>query len=350
MYHMTTSDLLKEAKLRYSTDKKPGFTRKVVGKKFEYFDLDGKKITEDKVIERINALAIPPAYKNVWICPYPNGYLQATGYDDKKRKQYRYHKLWNKVSSEEKFSHLIEFAKLLPQIRVQMKKDLSLSGHPRPKVIAAVVWLLENTLIRIGNEEYAQDNKSYGLTTLQNRHVSIRDTNIKFQFKGKSGVYHNISIKNKKVAKIVRRCRDLPGQDLFEYKDDEGVIQTVTSEDVNNYLKNITGEDITAKDFRTWGGTVFAASLFDQSGVYDDESVTKQSVIETVKKVAAHLRNKPNTCKKYYIHPHVITSYMKGEILSKFVKSKNVRVSDIDGLDRDENKVLSLLIHAQKAF
>lgn len=347
---MTTDDLLKEAHLRYSTDKKPGFTRKINGNTFEYFDLDGKKVTDEKVIERINALAIPPAYKKVWICPFASGYLQATGYDDRKRKQYRYNPLWNKVSQEEKFTHLIEFAKLLPQIRNQMEKDLRLEGLPSQKVIATVVWLLENTLIRIGNEEYAQDNKSYGLTTMQNRHVSITDTKIKFQFKGKSGVYHNISIKNKKVAKILKRCRELPGQDLFEYKDDAGVIQTVTSEDVNKYLKDITGQDITAKDFRTWGGTVFAASLFDHAGVYDDEAVTKQSVIETVQKVAKQLGNKPNTCKKYYIHPHVITSYMKGDILSKFKKTPGVRAQTVDGLDEDENNVLSLLIHAQKSF
>ncbi len=347
---MTTDDLLKEARLRFSTDKKPGFSRKVTENSFDYVDLDGKKITDEKVIDRINALAIPPAYKKVWICPYPNGYLQATGYDDRKRKQYRYHPLWNKVSQEEKFSHLIEFAKLLPAIRNQMEKDLRLAGHPRPKVIAAVVWLLENTLIRIGNEEYAESNKSYGLTTMQNRHVRITDTHIKFQFKGKSGVYHNISIKNKKVAKIVKRCKELPGQDLFEYKDDEGVIQTVTSEDVNTYLKNITGKDITAKDFRTWGGTVFAASLFDHAGVYDDESITKQSVIETVQKVAKQLGNKPNTCKKYYIHPHVIASYMKGDILSKFEKQNGSKRLHVNGLDSDENKVLVMLVHAQKSL
>lgn len=345
---MTTQDLLKDANLRFSTDKKPGFTRKVSGDSFQYFDLDGKRIIDESVIERINKLAIPPAYKRVWICPSSHGYLQATGYDDRKRKQYRYHPLWNKAAQEEKFSHLIEFGRILPKIRSQLQKDLQLEGLPRPKVIAAVIWLLENTLIRIGNEEYAEDNKSYGLTTLQNRHVSISDTKIKFQFKGKSGVYHNISIKNKKVAKIIRRCKDLPGQDLFEYKDDEGNIQTVTSEDVNTYLKEVTGQEITAKDFRTWGGTVFAATLFDKAGVYDDETVTKESVIETVKKVAHQLGNKPNTCKKYYIHPHVIEAYMRGNILSRFEKTKGVRAESVDGLDAEENMVLSMLIHAEK--
>lgn len=347
---MSTQDLLKDARLRYSTDSKPGYSRRVSGKNFEYFDTNGKKITDEKEIERINKLVIPPAYKNVWICPYANGYLQATGYDVRKRKQYRYHPNWNKASQEEKFSHIIEFAYALPTIRAQMERDLRLQGLPRQKVVAAVVWLLENTLIRIGNEEYAQDNKSYGLTTLQNKHVSVYDTKIRFQFKGKSGVYHNISIKNKKVAGIVRRCKGLPGQDLFEYKDDNGEIQTVTSEAVNEYLQNITGKDITAKDFRTWGGTVFAATLFDKAGVYDDETVTKQSVIDTVKQVAAHLRNKPNTCKKYYIHPHVIESYMKGDILSKFDTSSHARARSIEGLDKNENYVLAMLIHAQKSL
>lgn len=345
---MTTEELLKDANLRFSTDKKPGYTRKVSGDSFQYFDTEGKRITDAATIDRINKLVVPPAYKNVWICPSPNGYLQATGYDDRKRKQYRYHHLWNKAAQEEKFSHLIEFGRILPKIRIQLQKDLQKEGLPRVKVIAAVIWLLENTLIRIGNEEYAEDNKSYGLTTLQNRHVSISDTNIKFQFKGKSGVYHNISIKNKKVARIVKRCKDLPGQDLFEYKDDEGNIQTVTSEDVNTYLKDVTGKEITAKDFRTWGGTVFAATLFDKAGVYGDDSVTKESVIETVKEVAGHLGNKPNTCKKYYIHPHVIEAYMKGSILSRFEKTKGVRAESVDGLNMAENKVLSMLIHAEK--
>ncbi len=347
---MTTEDLLKDIRLRFSTDRKKGFSRRLRGKEFEYFDLEQKRVTDEKTLERIKKLAIPPAYTDVWICPFPNGYLQATGYDSKKRKQYRYHSLWNKVSQEEKFSHLIEFARLLPKIRKQIEKDLLLEGLPRQKVIAAVAWLLENTLIRIGNEEYVKDNKSYGLTTLQNRHVSITDTKIKFQFKGKSGVYHNISIKNKKVSRIVKRCKDLPGQDLFEYRDDAGVIQTVTSEDVNQYLKDITKQDITAKDFRTWGGTVFAASLFDRAGVYDDESINKQSVIDTIQKVSKQLGNKPNTCKKYYIHPHVIMSYMKGDILSQFKKVPGVRAQSVEGLDEDENNVLSMLIHAQKSL
>lgn len=345
---MTTEDLLEEVNLRYSTDRRPGYTRKMVGDKFQYFDTNGKRITDEKTIERINKLAIPPAYKNVWICPYQNGHLQATGYDDRKRKQYRYHPLWIEASQEEKFSHLLDFARALPKIRETVRKDLELFGTERRKVIAVVVWLLENTLIRIGNEEYEKDNKSYGLTTLKNRHAHVSyKNNIVFQFKGKSGVYHNVSIKNKKVARVVRRCKELPGQDLFEYYDEERVIQTITSDDVNSYLQEITSMEITAKDFRTWGGTVLAATLFDKAGIANLEADSKKNIIETVKRVAAHLRNKPNTCKKYYIHPHVIDAYMKGVVLSNWkeiIKAKKP-TRKIKGLDDEENKVVSMLKH-----
>lgn len=342
---MTADDLLKDVALRYSTDSRQGFTRKIHGKTFEYFDRDGKRIRDENIIGRINKLAIPPAYTNVWICPFANGHLQATGYDTRNRKQYRYHPLWNKMSQEEKFSRITDFAKHLPKIRGKIQRDLSLEKLPRQKVIAAVVYLLENTLIRIGNEEYAQDNNSYGLTTLQNRHVSITDYKIKFQFKGKSGIYHKVTIKNKKVAKIVRRCRELPGQDLFEYFDEEGEVHPISSQDVNEYLQKITGTDITAKDFRTWGGTAMAADAFDRAGIVEEESEIKKTIIETVKKVASHLRNKPATCRKYYIHPHVIDAYIKGVTISK-IKSGAQKIS---GLYAYENELLALLRHMARA-
>lgn len=344
---MSTEDLLKDVNLRYTTDKRAGYTRKLAGDKFHYFDTNGKRITDDSTIERINKLAIPPAYKNVWICPYPNGHLQATGYDARRRKQYRYHPLWNQISQEEKFSHLMDFAKHLPKIRTAVKKDLELVGTQRRKVIAAVVWLLENTLIRIGNEEYERDNKSFGLTTLKNRHASVSyKDNIVFQFKGKSGVYHNVSIKNKKVARIVRRCKEIPGQDLFQYYDEEKVIQTISSQDVNEYLQEITGAEITAKDFRTWGGTVLAATAFDKAGITDEDTESKKNVVETVKRVASHLRNKPNTCRKYYIHPHVIDAYIKGIVLSNWKKMSKAKATEkIEGLDEQENNVVAMLHH-----
>ncbi len=342
---MTAEDLLKDVALRFSTDSRPGFTRKVKGKHFEYFDRDGKKIRDENVIDRINKLVIPPAYTKVWICPFANGHMQATGYDARGRKQYRYHPLWNKMSQEEKFSRLSDFAKHLPQIRSKIQRDLSLEKLPRQKVIAAVVYLLENTLIRIGNEEYAQENNSYGLTTLRNRHVSVTESRIKFQFKGKSGVYHKVTIKNKKIAKIVRHCRELPGQDLFEYFDDEGMVQPISSQDVNEYLQAITGTDVTAKDFRTWGGTIIAADEFDRAGILEDENLIKKTVVETVRRVAEHLRNKPATCRKYYIHPHVIDAYIKGVTLSTIKSS----AEKINGLYTHENEILALLRHMARA-
>lgn len=344
---MVAVDILENVKLRYSTDDKPGYSRKKVGEKFHYFDTNGKRITDKNTIERINKLAIPPAYKNVWINPHANGHLQATGIDVKKRKQYRYHPLWNKATSEEKFSHVIDFANTLPMIRHTIKEHLQIPGMTRKKVVAAVVWLLENTLIRVGNEEYEKENKSYGLTTLKNRHAKIgKKHRIMFQFKGKSGVYHTVSIRNKKVANIIRRCREIPGQDLFRYYDAEKNIQTISSQDVNSYLQEITGSDITAKDFRTWGGTLLAATAFDKCEILENEEACKKVVSETVTKVALHLRNKPDTCRKYYIHPHIIEAYSQGFILSNLRQKVRKRVHrKVSGLSDYENKVLFMLKH-----
>jgi DNA topoisomerase I len=342
---MSTEEMLEQAKLRYTSDDKPGYTRKIIGEQFVYFDTDGKKITDQATIDRINKLVIPPAYTKVWICPKKNGHLQATGYDKRGRKQYRYHPLWTVVSQEKKFSHLTEFAKYLPKIRGQVQKDLAKPGMPREKVLAAVVWLLENTLIRVGNEEYEKENKSYGLTTLKNKHTTVDNmNNIRFEFKGKSGVHHLVKIKSKKVASVIRKCRDLPGQDLFEYRDEKGEVQTVTSSDVNDYVKTISGIDITAKDFRTWGGTILAATAFNKCDICDDEKLSKQQIVETVKKVSSHLRNRPATCRKYYIHPAIIDAYTNGYVLSNIEeKIKKKKFQEIDGLDDCENKVLLLL-------
>lgn len=344
---MATEDILKNVKLRYSNDKKPGYTRKVINGKFIYFNTDGKKITDQSTIERINKLVIPPAYKNVWIAPYENGHIQAIGYDAKGRKQYRYHPLWVKMSQEEKFSHLIDFGKNLPKIRNKVKIDMEKPGMPREKVLATIVWLLEKTLIRIGNDEYEEDNKSYGLTTLKNKHAQIKTTNhIVFQFKGKSGVYHNVSLKNKKIAKILRRCKEIPGQDLFQYLDENKQIQTIDSYDVNEYLKEITKEDITAKDFRTWGGTILAAKAFSKIGIQKEEAIIKDNVSNIIKEVARFLRNKPATCRKYYIHPLVVNAYEKGFVLSNLNSiPKKTRYYSINGLEQKENEVLALLTY-----
>jgi DNA topoisomerase-1 len=346
---MATEDILKEVHLRYSNDKKPGYTRKLSGDRFIYFNTDGKRIADKDIIDRINKLVIPPGYKNVWICPYPNGHIQATGYDDRGRKQYRYHPLWIKMSQGEKYTQIANFAKKLPSIRSKVRADMQASKMTREKILATVVWLLENTLIRIGNEEYEVENKSFGLTTLKNRHAKVSsDNTVTFQFKGKSGVYHNVSFTNKRVARVIRRCREIPGQDLFQYFDENGDLQVIDSYDVNEYLREITGEDITAKDFRTWGGTVLAATHLNKIGVVEEDHVIKQNILDAVKNVASFLRNRPATCKKYYIHPAVIDLYSKGYVISNiqdFPKKKNKYFS-VDGLGVMENDVLKLLTYS----
>lgn len=341
---MSTEELLDQVKLRYTTDSKPGFSRSHATKHFSYFDLRGKKITDKDEIERINSLAIPPAWRDVWICTSKNGHLQATGVDDRGRKQYRYHPLWTEVSQQEKFEHMMVFAKLLPKVRRHIQNDLNKKGLSREKVLATVVWLLENTLIRVGNEEYEKENKSYGLTTLKNRHVDIWGGDIHFTFKGKSGVYHDVDIKSKKVAKVIKQCQDLPGQDLFEYRDESGQIQNISSNDVNEYLKEITGEEITAKDFRTWAGTMLAAKMVDHLTLSDNKTEVKKSISDTVKKVAQHLRNLPATSRKYYIHPAVFDAYTKGYTLSTLKTHKRFKkLTKIKDLNEYENGIIGLL-------
>ncbi len=341
-----TQEVLEESGLRYSTDSKPGYTRKKVGDSFEYFDTNSNKITDEKVLERIKSLVIPPAWEKVWICPNANGYLQATGIDARKRKQYRYHPKWNKATQQQKFEHMIDFAKVLPRIRRKVREHMAQSGMPYEKIVATIVYLLEKTLIRVGNEEYEKENKSFGLTTLKNRHVDVsKDGEVTFQFKGKSGVYHDVHLQNKRIAKIINKCQDLPGQDLFEYKDENKEIRSISSDDVNNYLKNITGIDITAKDFRTWGGTIIAASKFDKLGISESATDAKKYISETVKFVASKLRNRPATCRKYYIHPLIIELYGKGRVLSTLRNEDTFKkFQPINDLDECENTVLCLLI------
>ncbi len=346
---MATEDILKEVNLRYSNDRRPGYSRKLSGDKFIYFNTDGNKITDETTIGRINKLAIPPAYKRVWICPHPNGHIQATGYDDRGRKQYRYHPLWIKMSQGEKYTQISNFAKKLPTIRSKVRADMEINKMTREKILATVVWLLENTLIRIGNEEYEEENKSFGLTTLKNRHAKVDYKNtVTFQFKGKSGVYHDVSFTNKKVARVIRRCREIPGQDLFQYFDDDGGLQVIDSYDVNEYLREATGEDITAKDFRTWGGTVLAATRFNKVGIAKEEQIIKQNIVDTVKEVSFFLRNRPATCKKYYIHPGIIDLYAKGYVISNIqdFPKKRTKYFSVDGLGVTENDVLKLLSYS----
>ena len=267
-----------EAGLRYVSDESPGYTRQRRGKKFVYFDTEGKEIRDETRILRLNRLAIPPAYTDVWICPSPNGHLQATGRDARRRKQYRYHERWREVRDENKYERMVVFAQTLPKIRRRVNRDLKRRGLPREKVLATVVQLLERTFIRVGNEEYAKENQSFGLTTMRNRHVEVKGSKLRFRFRGKSGQEHDIDTEDRRMARIIRKLQDLPGQEIFQYVDEEGERRPVTSEDVNQYLGEISGEDFTAKDFRTWAGTVMAAIALQAQEAFENESQAKKNV------------------------------------------------------------------------
>ena len=270
-----------EAGLQYVSDQRPGYTRKAKGKHFDYFDTEGKPVHDEQRLLRINRLAIPPAWTDVWICSSPNGHIQATGRDARSRKRYRYHERWREVRDENKFDRLAQFAKALPNIRLRIAQDLKLPGLLRQKVLATIVRLLERTFIRIGNEEYARENKSFGLTTQKSRHVKVKGAQVHFRFRGKGGRQHDVDVTDRRVAKVIAKCQDLPGQDLFQYFDEDGEVRDVTSQDVNEYLRQIAGEDFTAKDFRTWGGTVLATI-----------ALSKQEQFETKKQAKANIKRR----------------------------------------------------------
>lgn len=302
------------AKLRYVSDKRPGITRVRVESGFEYHDLDGSVITDEATLERIRKLAIPPAYTDVWICKDPRGHLQAVGRDARGRKQYRYHPRWRAVRDENKYGKMLIFGQVLPKIREQVKHDLGLHGLPKRKVLAAIVALLEKTMMRVGNEEYAKLNKSFGLTTLRDRHARIKGSHLVFDFRGKHGITHHIDLEDRRLARIVERCRDLPGQDLFQFLDQDGERHSVGSEDVNEYLREISGEDITAKDFRTWAATNLAAATLAELERFDTQAAAKKEVVKAVESVAKRLGNTPAICRKCYIHPAVFEGYLDGSL------------------------------------
>src|SRR5829696_2317991 len=284
-------DAAETAGLLYVSDEEPGIRRGKSGKGFTYTKPDGKKVEDKATLERIRSLAIPPAYMDVWICANANGHIQATGRDAKGRKQYRYHPGFREVRESTKFEHMMEFAQALPAIRKTIDEHMSLRGLPREKVLATVVHLLDTTLIRVGNSDYAKQNKSYGLTTLRDPHVKVEGADLRFQFKGKSGKTWQLQVKDRRVAKIVKACQDLPGQHLFQYLNEEGEQQSVTSADVNAYLKEITGRDITAKDFRTWAGTVLAAMALQEFESFDTQAKAKKNVRAAIEHVASKLGN-----------------------------------------------------------
>jgi DNA topoisomerase-1 len=301
----------KAASLRYVTDATPGIRRRRSGRGFTYHDDDGNLVKDRETLRRIRALAIPPAWKDVWICAIENGHIQATGHDAKGRKQYRYHKRWHAVRDETKYGRIVDFAHALPKIRRRVKADLALPGLPRQKVLALVVRLLETTMIRIGNEEYARENGSFGLTTMQNRHLHVERGRILLRFRGKSGKSHAVGVEDPALIRHVKHVRDLPGQQLFQFIDDDGQPEPVDSSDVNEYLQEIAGDDFTAKDFRTWGGTLMAAALLREIG--ETETACKTALLEAIDKVAKQLGNTPTICRKSYIHPAVLDAFMARE-------------------------------------
>jgi DNA topoisomerase-1 len=333
----------KLAGLRYVADSSPGITRRRRGKSFQYFDPDGKPIRDKEVIARIKSLAIPPAWTNVWICPRTNGHLQATGRDAKGRKQSRYHPRWREVRDETKYERMRLFGETLPAIRERVESDLALRDLPREKVLATIVRLLETTFIRVGNEEYAKENHSYGLTTMRTKHVDVNGSTVRFKFQGKSGKRHMIDISDRRLARIVKRCLDLPGYELFQYVDDDGTAHSIDSADVNEYLRGITEQPFTAKDFRTWAGTVLAC--FELRTFIDCESQTqaKRNIVEAVKKVAERLGNTPAVCRKCYIHPAVLDCYLSGDLI-KILETAEKKLAKTEHSLREEEEQLMFLL------
>lgn len=307
--------------LRYTSAASKGYYRIRKNSDFIYIDEDKKAVKDKLIIERIKKLVIPPAWENVWICPYENGHLQVTGIDAKGRKQYRYHPNWNKIRNQSKFYRLRRFANALPIIRKQVNKDLNRNGLPYEKVVALVVKLIEMTNIRIGNDAYKKLYGSFGLTTLRDRHVKFDKSSVFFEFKGKKGVNHKIKLQSKRLATLVKKCKDIPGQDLFQYYDDDGKHHTIGSGDINNYLKEITNEDFTAKDFRVWAGSVTALFAFQEIGTFETQAECKRKIVEVIDQVASRLGNTRTVCRKYYVHPTVIASYEKGTINNYRVKA-----------------------------
>lgn len=333
--------------LLYVSDDMPGIRRMKNGKGFTYTDVLGKTIKNKTDIKRFRSLVIPPAWTDVWICPHVDGHLQVTGRDIKGRKQYRYHPLWNKMRNMTKYQRMIPFAHLLPRVRTHIQHDLSLSGLPRAKVLAAIVQLLEKTMIRVGNEEYAQKNKSYGLTTFRNRHVEVRGSKIQFTFRGKSGVDHVITCTDGALARIVRACQQMPGQQLFEYVDEDGKCQCISSADVNDYLRGILGDEYTAKDYRTWQGTVLMAMALSKIGPAKTQKEEKKNITLAIKEVSEKLGNTPTVCRNYYIHPGVVAAYQDGslDVLLKRVESMEKATA---GLTSAETAVVKMLADTQQ--
>lgn len=333
----------KAADLHYVNDKDRGIQRVKKGKDFIYL-YDQKPLKDEKELERIKKLAIPPAWTNVWICPKPNGHIQATGFDLRNRKQYRYHPLWNVLRNETKFHHLYEFGKLLPSLRLKVEEDLAKKQLSEEKVIATVISLMERTYIRIGNDGYEKLYGSYGLTTLKDKHVKIEGDKVVFSFKGKKGVFHNISLRNRRLARMVKACRDIPGKELFQYLDSEGNRRTVDSGMVNRYIKEATGGDFSAKDFRTWAGTLDALRAFRSMGEAGSQTDCKKNIVAVLDEVSKKLGNTRTVCKKYYVHPGIIKLYEE-QSLQKYLKELDTieKPDDLTGITSEEKVLMKIL-------
>jgi DNA topoisomerase I len=324
------------AQLRYVSDSRPGVQRIRHGRSFRYLGTDGQPVRDLPTLRRIRSLAIPPAWTQVWICPVANGHIQAVGRDARGRKQYRYHGRWRAVRDEAKFDRIIQFGRALPAIRDRVERDLARPGLPREKVLASVVRLLETSLIRVGNVEYARENRSYGLTTLRTRHVTVEGARLRFEFRGKGGKPHTVDVSDRLLAGVVRRCQDLPGHELFQYLDETGQRQAIDSADVNAYLREIGGEEFTAKDFRTWGGTLLAAFAL-ASPETTDGAAARRRLTAAVVEVAARLGNTPTICRRCYIHPDIVAAHSDGTLAA------GLRGRQSTGLSAEESAVLRLL-------
>jgi DNA topoisomerase I len=331
------------AGLHYVSDDEPGYTRRRQGRGFTYLDPKGKRVSGEQLRTRFEALVIPPAWTDVWICRDEKGHIQATGRDDAGRKQYIYHPLWGEIRNQAKFSRLIPFAEALPQIRARVDQDLRKHSLAREKVLAIVVRLLEETHIRVGNHEYARRHGSYGLTTLANEHLQITGSNLYFEFMGKSGKMHQVDLQDRRLARHVKQCQDLPGQALFQFVDDEGRLRAIDSGDVNDYLRTLTEEDFTAKDFRTWAGTVLTLDELYERGEAPDEKAAQKQIVEAVKAVAEQLGNTPQVCRAYYIHPAILDAYATGELFEAVAEAAAEEITDAYALGPDECAVLLIL-------
>ena len=332
------------AGLRYVTDAKPGIRRIRCGKGFRYTAPGGATIHDEDTLSRIRSLVIPPAWSGVWICTMPNGHLQATGRDARGRKQSRYHPHWREVRDETKYERMVQFAQALPSIRDHVRKDLALPDLPREKVLATIVSLMEQTHIRVGNQEYAKENGSYGLTTLRNKHVEVNGSLVTFSFQGKSKVHHTVSLQDRRLARIVKQCEDLPGYELFQYVDEQGERHAIDSSDVNEYLREITGQHFTAKDFRTWAGSVLACDLLRGMAAFENQTQAKKNVVAAIKSVANKLGNTPAICRKCYVHPAVLEAYLGGISVEEAKAELEEEIGEQSSALRKEERVLLRLL------